>query len=378
MAEDPLASVVAAARQALDRGEYGKVLGLLEPLADQHPAVTAKGAGLRLLITTALMGQGRTDQAAACCRTLLACSDVALRSQARDLLTVLEAPALRRPRDWSLTLPDLSSTPSIEGLGSGSRRLPRSQPPPPPPPPVGPTRAPLGFAALAGVVLLAVLLATLLGGCMEVRSDLRFEGPGRIRLTHHLASPSGRPTPWQRRFAEALEEEGFRSLPQLQEQVLQTPVLPAAAAMEALATSFGVAAELTGQDLSPPRLLLQERNWLVGVRQHLLLELDLRPVPVVRGLELALRLEPMAAAAVHRAEPLPVEDVSGKPGQGGSPTAGILWPLQAGQHNVLEVRCWRWSALGLGGGLILATLALVLALQRIRQRLGFGLPQLPA
>jgi hypothetical protein len=379
MAEDPLASALAAARQALDRGEYGKVLGLLEPLADQHPAVTAKGAGLRLLITTALMGQGRTDQAAACCRTLLACSDAALRSQARDLLTVLEAPALRRPRDWSLTLPDLSSTPSIEGLGSGFPRLPRSQdPPPPPPPPVGPTRAPLGFAALAGVILLAVLLATLLGGCMEVRSDLHFEGPGRIRLTHHLASPSGRPTPWQTRFAEALENGGFRRLPRLQEQVLQTPVLPAAAAMEALAASYGVAAELSGLDLSPPRLQLEERNWLVGVRQHLLLELDLRSVPVVRGLDLALRLEPLTAAAVDRAVPLPVELVAVKSRRGGSPTHGILWPLQVGQRNVLEVRCWRWSALGLGGGVILAVLALVLALQRIRQRLGFGLPQLPA
>jgi hypothetical protein len=374
MADDPLA----AARRALDQGEYGTVLRLLEPLAEQHPPVTATGAGLRLLIATALMGQGRTDQAAACCRTLLASSDAALRSQARDLLTVLEAPALRRPRDWSLTLPDLSTTTSIEGLGPGPGRRSRPQQSPPPPPPVGPTRAPLGFAALAGVVLLAVLLATLLGGCMEVRSDLRFEGPGRIRLTHHLTSPSGLRTPWQRRFAEALEAEGFRSLPRLQEQVLQSPVLPATQAMEALAASVAVAADLGGLDLPPPRLRLEERNWLVGVRQHLLFELDLRPLPVVPGLDLALRLEPLGAAAVRRAEPLPVEVLTSNPRSEGSAAGGIRWPLQAGQPNVLEVRCWRWSGLGLGGVAILAGLALVLALQGIRQRLGYGLPQLPA
>jgi len=375
MADDPLA----AARRALDQGEYGTVLRLLEPLAEEHPAVTATGAGLRLLIATALMGQGRTDQAATCCRTLLATSDAALRSQARDLLKVLEAPALRRPRDWSLTLPDLSTTTSIEGLGPGPGRRSRPQQSPPPPPPVGPTRAPLGFAALTGVVLLAVLLATLLGGCMEVRSDLRFEGPGRIHLTHHLSSPAGRPTPWQRRFAEALEVKGFRSLPRLQEQVLQTPVLPATAALEALASSYKVAADLSGLELPPPLLRLKERNWLLGVRQHLLLELDLRPVPAGSTVDLALRLEPLAVAAVGRAEPLPVEEiVTGKVRPGRWATRGILWPLQAGQRNVLEVRCWRWSALGLGGGAILVALALVLALQRIRQRLGYGLPQLPA
>jgi len=389
MADDPLA----AARQALDHGEYGKVLRLLEPLAEAHPAVTPMGAGLRLLIATALMGQGRTDQAAACCRSLLGCSDAALRSQARDLLMVLEAPALRRPRDWSLTIPDLSDTSSIEGLGAGPVRRSRPQGTPPAPPPVGPTRAPLGFAAVVGVLLLALLLATLLGGCMEVRSDLRFEGPGRIRLTHHLASPSGRLTPWQRRFAEVLETKGFRSLPRLQEQVLQTPVLPATEAMGALASSLMLATDLGGVDLPPPVLRLEERNWLVGVRQHLLLDLDLRPVTVAPGLDLALRLEPLGTAAVLRAEPLPAEPLPAEslpaeslpaetlasgnlPFESRSP--GILWRVQAGQRNVLEVRCWRWSPLGLGGAVILLALVLVLTLQRIRQRLGFGLPQLPA
>lgn len=379
MADDPLAAPLATARQALDRGEYGAVLRLLEPLAEQHPPVTARGAGLRLLIATALMGQGRTDQAAACCRTLLACGDAALRSQARDLLTVLEAPALRRPRDWSLTLPDLSATAPVEGLGSGSlRRPPSRQPPPPPPPPVGPTRAPLGFAAAVALVLVTLLLATMLGGCMEVRSDLRFEGPGRIRLTHHLSSPSGRPTPWQTRFARALEEGGFRSLPRPREQVLQTAVLPAAAAMEALATSYLVAGELSGIDLPPPRLELRERNWLVGVHQHLVLDLDLRPVPLASGLDLALKLEPLPAATIDRAEPLPVERVPGRASHRAERSAGIRWPLQAGSRNVLEARCWRWSGLGLGVAGILVALALALALQRIRQRLGFGLPQLPA
>lgn len=58
------------ARVALDRGEYGQVLRLLEPLCALHPATSPEGGRLRLLMATALMGQGRTDAAAACCRKI--------------------------------------------------------------------------------------------------------------------------------------------------------------------------------------------------------------------------------------------------------------------------------------------------------------------
>ena len=107
MTTDPLQ----LARVALDRGEYGQVLRLLEPLCASHPASSPEGGRLRLLMATALMGQGRPDSAAACCRSLQGCHDQQLRQQARDLLQVLEAPELNRPREWSLTLPSLASAP---------------------------------------------------------------------------------------------------------------------------------------------------------------------------------------------------------------------------------------------------------------------------
>ncbi len=376
MAEDPLA----AARTALDRGEYGQVLRLLEPLAQTYPPVSALGGRLRLLMATALLGQGDSENATACCRSLLACSDPELRTQARDLLMVLEAPALQRPRGWSITLPDLSAAEAVVGQGAGPRRRWRPPAEVPPAPPVGPTRAPLGFAALVSTLLLLLLLSGLLGGCMEVRSDLHFQGPGRIRIRHHLRNPSGHLSPWQRRFGEVLESSGFGKVAQAQEQILQTPLLPAGEAMQALAASFAAASDLAELDLPPPVLMLEERNWLVGVRQHLLLDLDLRPLPLLPGLDLALGLDPVNPAAVRRAEPVAVERRAGRSGSGSDSGSGkeIVWRLQAGRRNVLEIRCWRWSPLGLGGVAIALTLLLALALQRIRQRLGYGLPQLPA
>jgi hypothetical protein len=85
MADAPSEAALAAplenACRALERGDYGQVLRLLEPLASQHPPATSTGAGVRLLMATALMGQGQTDQAASCCRSLNRCPDPQLRAQ---------------------------------------------------------------------------------------------------------------------------------------------------------------------------------------------------------------------------------------------------------------------------------------------------------
>ena len=374
---DPaVAALLTEARTAIERGEYGQSLRLLEPLAERYPPAGPIGAGVRLLMTTALMGLGESERASACCRSLQICVDPTLRARARELQQVLDAPALRRPRQWSLTLPDLSGGASLESTGATPMRRRRQGPPPPPPPPVGETRSPVGFAALALLLLTLLLLASLLGGCLQVRSELVFEGPGRLQLSHELRSPSGRPTPWQERFEQALRQAAlpFRSEVQPQEQRLSTPVLPAAEALEALSQSLLRAAALADVQLPPPDLSLRETNWLVGVHQRLRLDLDLGALDPLPALSLELRLSPVQARAVRLASPEPARTLAGGRGR----QATLVWSLAPGARNQLQLSCWRWSPVGLGSVLIGLGLALVLLLQRIRLRLGFGLPQLPA
>lgn len=369
-AEDELGAALAQARAALERGDYGTVRRLLEPLLQCHPPATSVGAGVRLLLATALMGQGETSEAASLCRTLQGCGDGALRARARELLFILEAPVLRRPRDWSLTLPPLQGEETLRqrGLSAGRRRP--GDPPPEPPPPVGTTRQPLGFVALVGVALALLLLASLLGGCMAVRTDLQFGAPGRLQISHALRSRSGALTPWQRQLGQALEQNGaFQRSVRGAEEVLRTPMLPAAQALTALEQSLGLAAQLGGVSLPPPRLVFREHNWLVGVRQDLAVALDLQAIPARAGLELAVGLAPVAPGAVVQATPLPVQS------QG---SQHLLWPLQPGSLNQLRLHCWRWSRLGLGAAAVAVALVLTVALQRLRRALGFGLPELPA
>ena len=150
-----MADALEQARAALECGDYGRCQLLLAPLLDLHGASTPEGGELRLLLATAQMGQGDTAAAAATCRSLRACRDANLRSQARDLQEVLEAPALQRPREWSMTLPSLGEMEPLEGQVRAMARRGRRRrlPEPPPPPPPGATRAPVGVAVVVGVAL---------------------------------------------------------------------------------------------------------------------------------------------------------------------------------------------------------------------------------
>ena len=361
-------------RAALERGDYGRCQQMMAPLLEQHPVATTLGAQLRLLLATAQMGQGDSAAAAATCRSLRACRDATLRAQAKDLQEVLEAPALDRPREWSMTLPSLAEMQPLEGefKAMARQRRRRRQPPPPPPPPTGPTQAPLGFAAVLVVVLLLVTL--LLGGCVDVETSLRFPAPGRLQISQVSTSSTGHALPWQQQWAASLRQTPLKLQQEHGQLSLRSPTLPAAEALELLATSLDRAAELAALPLPAPQLALQERNWLLGVRQQLSLTLDLRELQALPGLQLAVTLEPMAPRAIRLAEPLRPEPLAKR--SGGGPA--LRWRLQPGSLNRLELSCWRWSRLGLGAALIAALLALVALLRRLKLAAGFGLPQLPA
>ncbi len=360
------------ARQALERGDYGRCQQLLAPLLEQHPASSPMGGQLRLLLATAQMGQGNSAAAAATCRTLRACRDASLRSQAKDLQEVLEAPALERPREWSMTLPPLGEVQPLEGqVQAMARRRRRQLPPPPPAPPTGPTTAPLGFAVVALVLL---LITALLGGCVDVDTELRFTAPGRLQISQISQSSTGSPLPWQRQLRAELQSTPWRSRQDHGQLTLRAPALPAQQALDLLSATLERSADLVAVPLPEPQLSLQERNWLLGVRQHLACSIDLRGFEALPGLDLTLSLEPLPQRAVRLAEPLPVRGLSPRQGH----AARVMWRLQPGALNRLEVSCWRWSRLGVGAVLIGLLLALVALLQRLKLAAGFGLPQLPA
>lgn len=356
------------AEQALERGDYGQCLRLLEPLAEAHPITEPQGASVRMVMVTAWMGQGDEQKAIATCRLLTRCKDVDLRNRARQLLSVLEAPSLDRPARWSMQLPTLEMAPKLGKRPRSSRRS--RQPKPPPPPPTGPTRGPsAGFAALVLAVLLGLTL--LLSGCVRVSADLELGGPDRLAMHWQINSLSGRRLPWQENFANALQSEGLNwSVNQRRAGglTLSSPTLTGQQASTLLSRSVELAGRTAGQTFPPPELSVQERNWLIGVQQDLDLKLDLTGLASFSTGDLQVTVQPVAN----------LKHVQASPNQVTLKQQVVRWPLERGAINQLRIRRWQWSRLGLGSVVVVILLLLSLLLQSVRLRLGFGYPELPS
>ena len=86
------------------------------------------------------------------------------------------------------------------------------------------------------------------------------------------------------------------------------------------------------------------------------------------GLNLSLRIS--AASFRNEAKTSPL--LTTKSGN------DLIWPLQPGEANHLELHGWSWNRLGVGSLIVLALLALSLILQTLRLKLGFGFPELPS
>ena len=368
MADRQVLPDLSSAEAALERGDYGQALSLLNPLANAHPLPGQAGAQIRLLMITAWMGQGDETSAIATCRLLSRCQQPEIRSQAKQLLTILESPSLERPERWSMRLPELKVSATGQGLTSGARRRRSRKPPPPPPPPTGPTRGPaLGFAALVTAVLLG--LTVLLSGCVRIDGDLQIAGPDRVMLRWDVTSLSGQQLPWQQRLAPMLA----RITPELPleqrssgRQRIGGEVLPSRAVQTQLQDLISAAATSAGVPTPDIRFDLKERNWLVGVRQSLELRFDLSELPEIPGLHVEIQLP--KGAQVTSADPDPAMTATGQ----------STWNLTPGRDHRLALRSWRWSRLGVTSLTVPVLLGLSLTLQSVRRHLGFGFPELPS
>ena len=340
------------AETALERGDYGQCLEQLSPLAESRPLPDPEGARIRLLMVTALMGQGRDQEALTICQLLSRSGEPQLRQQARQLLTILEAPSLDRPESWSMKLPPLSIQASGDAAPAASRRRRSRKPLPPPPPPTGPTRPPaLGFAVLVTAVLLA--LTVVLSGCVRMQADVRSPAPDRLQLAWEIQSSTDQLLPWQQRFDQKLQPlrpDVTVEHPRPGAQRIITAALPSTTFRSTLTQMLQLLSNSVGIDLPTPRIRLVERNWLVGVQQRLILELDFDQLPDLPGFDLALGLN------------------QGQANQ----------TFDRGESVELEVTSWLWSPLGLGSLMVSILLLLSLLLQGVRRRLGFGFPELPS
>ena len=154
------------AEVAIARGDYGQCLTLLEPLAKKLPSTTKEGGEIRMLMITAMMGRGEEQAAITTCKLMTQCKNHELRERAKQLLAVLEAPSLQRPKNWSVRLPSMQIT-GLTGKHLRTVNSKKRNHTSPPLPPTGPTQY-LGFGFSLFVLTVLIALTFLLSGYIQM------------------------------------------------------------------------------------------------------------------------------------------------------------------------------------------------------------------
>ena len=359
-----IASAIKAAEAALEKGDYNFCIKIVDPLLLDSQADTSMGGKLRLIIVTAYMGKGEEQKAISICQTLIHNKKESVRQQAKQLLSILDAPQLPRPANWSIEIPKLEMEPSLKS----SFRKPKKKKERINHPPTGPTKS-LDFGFSIITLLIILLITFLLSGCVDISTNLSVTGPDRLKISLDIDSNSGESIPWQMEFEENLSKK--HSILKLQthedKQHFESPTIRFEEVNKLLQEIVLVASKASGFSINKPEIITNNKNWIIGTSQNFKIYFDLREIPKIPGLKLNIVINGIGNKNNFKTKPL-------------EPTfnQGLTsFPLEIGQINQLEISNWKWNQISVGIILIIALTLLSLSLQRLRLQMGFGFPELP-
>lgn len=122
-------------KAALERGDYRESVEYLKSACEQVARGTRQGGEAAIWLVTAYQAANDISEAIALCKQLTQHPFPDIRKQAKRLLYILQAPALKRPKEWLTEMPDFSALPESDlafRRGSGTRRMePKPQNPEP-------------------------------------------------------------------------------------------------------------------------------------------------------------------------------------------------------------------------------------------------------
>ena len=126
-------------KAAFERGQYRESVQHLEKSCALVARNSRLGGEVQSWLVTAYEAAGRRSEAIALCEQLKHHPDTETSKQARRLLYILQAPELKRPREWLTQIPDLGALPDNDTqtrFGSGTTTKNRSPQPRPQPEPI--------------------------------------------------------------------------------------------------------------------------------------------------------------------------------------------------------------------------------------------------
>ena len=358
------ASAIKAAEAALDKGDYRLCIKIIDPLLLSYSAETLIGAQLRLLKVTAFMGKGDEQKAIDICQILINNKEATIRQQAKQLLSILDAPFLPRPSNWSVEIPKLEMEPSLTSSFRKTKKRKKKENHPP----TGPTKN-LDFSFSIITLLIVSLITFLLSGCVDISTSISVTDPDRIHISLDIDSVSGKSIPWQIDFLDNLTKKHtvLKVKDEGSKQHFESPTIRFEEVNELLKQITSVASETSGFDINNPEIITTNRNWLIGTRQHLKIYFDLRNLPKIPGLKINITMNNIGYKNNVKSKPLEPTFKNGS----------MFLPFEIGQINQLEVAYWKWNKISIGIILIIFLTLLSVSIQKFRLNMGFGFPELP-
>jgi hypothetical protein len=95
-------------KRAFEKGEYRQSIEFLKAASQQVIPSTAMGGEVMMWLVTAYQANGQQTEAIALCQKLTTHPDFEIRKQAKNLLYIIQAPQLQRPKEWMVEIPDLT------------------------------------------------------------------------------------------------------------------------------------------------------------------------------------------------------------------------------------------------------------------------------
>ena len=360
-----ITSAIKAAEDALDKGDYNFCIKIVEPFLVDFQADTSIGGQIRLLIVTAYIGKGDEQKAINISKALINNKKENVRQQAKQLISILEAPNLPRPSNWSVEIPKIKMEPSVE---TSFRKTKKKKKERINHPQTGPTKSlDFGFSIITLIIIL--VLTFFLSGCVDMSTNFSITGPDRLKISLDIDSNSGEAIPWQKEFVDNLTKE--HSILRIQtyedKQHFESPTIRFSEANRLLEQIASVASKTSGFNIHKPEIITNNKNWIIGTNQNFKIYFDLSEVPKIPGLKINIIIHGIGNKNNFKTKPLEPTFKQGL----------TFFPLEIGMINELEISNWKWNQISVGLILIIALTLLSLSLQRLRLQMGFGFPELP-
>ena len=107
--QEKLQAEYRAGRSALERGQYRTSVQHLEAASKLAAPGSRIGGEVQMWLVSAYQAAGQQNQALALCQKLTVYPHSEIRKQSKQLLYIMEAPQLNRPKEWMVEIPDLST-----------------------------------------------------------------------------------------------------------------------------------------------------------------------------------------------------------------------------------------------------------------------------